>query len=217
MRATTGLAVLALVLACERDQPALPAEEVREDRLDARAHKREHVTKAEAELAELGSRADQLEAAAGAGDARLGLVEQHLSGIAFARAGAERALERLRDAAPAGPALERAQAEVRDHLLRLRSSTAGLASVLDTTRALADQDRSIATEIRSRLERDHAVADEAITVWSSFGVAHLEGQVTSYRARDRAGEIARSVAGVDFVQNGLEVRTAATPPRTRRR
>ncbi len=66
-------------------------------------------------------------------------------------------------------------------------------------------DASISTTIRSRFAADPVVSVFEIGVRTWEGTVTLPGAVGSFRARDDAGEIARSTKGVKAVNNLIEV------------
>lgn len=74
-------------------------------------------------------------------------------------------------------------------------SSAGLAADTRTTAA-----------VRDRLGADAALARHSLGVATYQGRVTLTGSVDSYAARDRAGELARGVAGVTSVDNRIRVR-----------
>lgn len=71
-------------------------------------------------------------------------------------------------------------------------------------------DRAISTKVKTALLRDKEVSGFAVEVNVFRGVVQLGGFVDTDAQRQRAEEIARSVAGVQSVQNNITVK-AKTP------
>lgn len=68
-------------------------------------------------------------------------------------------------------------------------------------------DMAITTKIETELLDGEGIwSSDIIRVETVQGVVHLSGFAASEHGRQRAGEIARSVAGVEQVDNGLRVR-----------
>lgn len=67
-------------------------------------------------------------------------------------------------------------------------------------------DSVITTKIKSQLAADDFLKSFQISVESRKGIAQLSGFVDSQKAVDRAGQIARGVAGVKSVRNDLIVK-----------
>lgn len=64
-------------------------------------------------------------------------------------------------------------------------------------------DATITAKIKADLYKDPIVKGTEVTVTTLNGVVQLSGFVDSQQAKDRAGEIARSVSGVTDVHNDL--------------
>lgn len=71
----------------------------------------------------------------------------------------------------------------------------------------AIDDSAITAQVKTKLIADAPVDANKIDVETRAGVVQLSGFVDSADARNRAGEIARSVDGVREVRNDLELRT----------
>lgn len=69
------------------------------------------------------------------------------------------------------------------------------------------RDDSISGQVRRALQADTELGRYTIGVGTASGVVTLSGTVGSYRARDRAVQIARDTAGVQRVENRLVVNT----------
>jgi osmotically-inducible protein OsmY len=68
-------------------------------------------------------------------------------------------------------------------------------------------DAAITTKIESGLLAGEGIwSSDIIHVDTVQGVVHLDGYAADQHARERAGEVARSVAGVKLVNNDLRVR-----------
>jgi osmotically-inducible protein OsmY len=67
-------------------------------------------------------------------------------------------------------------------------------------------DSVITTKVKSLLAADDFLKSFQISVETYKGTVQLSGFVGSEKAVDKAGEIARSVKGVKFVQNDLIVK-----------
>jgi len=67
-------------------------------------------------------------------------------------------------------------------------------------------DSVITTKIKSSLAADEFLKSFQISVETRKGVVSLSGFVDSQKAKDKAGEIARSVKGVESVKNALIVK-----------
>jgi hyperosmotically inducible periplasmic protein len=77
-------------------------------------------------------------------------------------------------------------------------------------RAARQANRRLARKVRSALARDPNVAVARITVRAKDGAVTLEGTVPVRDQIDRAGEVAKGVAGVTSVTNSLTIRPIAT-------
>jgi len=67
-------------------------------------------------------------------------------------------------------------------------------------------DSVITTEVKTLLANDDFLKSFQISVETYKGVVQLSGFVNSEQARDKAGQIARSVKGVTSVKNDLIVK-----------
>jgi len=67
-------------------------------------------------------------------------------------------------------------------------------------------DSVITTKVKSLLAKDDFLKSFQISVETFKGTVQLSGFVTSQKAVDKAGEIARSVKGVTSVKNDLVVK-----------
>jgi osmotically-inducible protein OsmY len=74
-----------------------------------------------------------------------------------------------------------------------------------------DADTRVRTAVQAKYYSDDTLRGHAVDVLAENGVVTLRGSVASDAARQRAEEMARSVAGVSSVNNQLEVATAAKP------
>lgn len=92
------------------------------------------------------------------------------------------------------------------------ASLAGVPAALTTGCAVArhqetakeyGQDTEITAKIKTNLYKDPDVKGSEVSVTTMNGVVQLSGFVDSERAKERAGEIARSTAGVLDVHNDL--------------
>jgi osmotically-inducible protein OsmY len=68
-------------------------------------------------------------------------------------------------------------------------------------------DSKITARIKTDLYKDHLVKGTEVNVSTMNGVVQLSGFVESQQAKDRAGEIARSIPGVADVHNDLVLPT----------
>jgi len=102
----------------------------------------------------------------------------------------------------AGAAAERAKAAVADTGARAGSAIARLAD------SAGDKvsDAGITAAINAELAKDSALSAMRINVDVSNGQVSLRGTAPSSLARDRATTLAKSVKGVNTVDNQLEVR-----------
>jgi hyperosmotically inducible protein len=75
--------------------------------------------------------------------------------------------------------------------------------------ATAVDDQRLATYVQARYQADSAIRANDIRVTANDGVVTLRGTVPDDSARDRAGSLARQVAGVQTVDNQLEVAAPA--------
>lgn len=82
-------------------------------------------------------------------------------------------------------------------------ATSAPASGMPRSSAVADA--SITTEVRNRLATDSGLAVAMIEVETLSGRTSLKGKVADGAARDRAGQLAAAVTGVEAVDNRLEV------------
>ena len=85
---------------------------------------------------------------------------------------------------------------------------------LKSTKMAADRsagqvvdDATITTKVKTKLIEDETTKAHQIDVDTRSGVVQLGGFVDSAAAKDRAGELARSVSGVKDVQNELQVKS----------
>jgi osmotically-inducible protein OsmY len=69
--------------------------------------------------------------------------------------------------------------------------------------AADDPDQKIATDVKSSLSNDPDLGAMKIDVHSQDGTVTLVGRAPDPAARDRAGQLARGVAGVRAVENLL--------------
>jgi osmotically-inducible protein OsmY len=67
-------------------------------------------------------------------------------------------------------------------------------------------DSVITTKIKSSLAADEFLKSFQISVETRKGIVELSGFVDSQKAKDKAGQVARSVEGVRSVQNALIVK-----------
>jgi osmotically-inducible protein OsmY len=67
-------------------------------------------------------------------------------------------------------------------------------------------DSVITTKIKSMLAADEFLKSFQISVETRKGIVELSGFVDSQKAKDKAGQVARSVEGVKSVQNALIVK-----------
>jgi osmotically-inducible protein OsmY len=67
-------------------------------------------------------------------------------------------------------------------------------------------DSVITTKIKSLLAADEFLKSFQISVETRKGIVELSGFVDSQKAKDKAGQVARSVEGVKSVQNALIVK-----------
>jgi osmotically-inducible protein OsmY len=67
-------------------------------------------------------------------------------------------------------------------------------------------DSVITTKIKTQLAADELLKAFQVSVETRKGVVELSGSVNSQNAKDKAGQIARGVAGVKSVQNNLTVK-----------
>jgi osmotically-inducible protein OsmY len=68
-------------------------------------------------------------------------------------------------------------------------------------------DAAITTKVESGLLAGEGIwSSDIVHVATVRGVVHLDGYAADEHARERAGEVARSVAGVKLVNNDLRVR-----------
>jgi osmotically-inducible protein OsmY len=67
-------------------------------------------------------------------------------------------------------------------------------------------DSVITTKIKSSLAADEFLKSFQISVETRKGIVELSGFVDSQKAKDKAGQVARSVGGVKSVQNALIVK-----------
>jgi osmotically-inducible protein OsmY len=67
-------------------------------------------------------------------------------------------------------------------------------------------DSVITTKIKTQLAADELLKAFQVSVETRTGVVELSGSVNSQNAKDKAGQIARGVAGVKSVQNNLTVK-----------
>jgi osmotically-inducible protein OsmY len=68
-------------------------------------------------------------------------------------------------------------------------------------------DATITGKVKTKLIEDKLTEAHEINVDTRSGVVQLGGFVDSAAAKDRAGELARSVSGVKDVQNELHVKS----------
>ena len=64
-------------------------------------------------------------------------------------------------------------------------------------------DSKITTKVKTDLYKDKLVKGSQVSVTTMNGVVQLSGFVDSQQAKERAGEIARSISGVTDVHNDL--------------
>jgi osmotically-inducible protein OsmY len=67
-------------------------------------------------------------------------------------------------------------------------------------------DSVITTKIKTQLANDEFLKSFQISVETRKGIVELSGFVDSQNAKDKAGQIARGVAGVKYVKNALIVK-----------
>ena len=67
-------------------------------------------------------------------------------------------------------------------------------------------DSVITTKIKSLLANDEFLKSFQISVETRKGIVQLSGFVDSQKAKDKAGQIARDVGGVNSVRNNLVVK-----------
>ena len=67
-------------------------------------------------------------------------------------------------------------------------------------------DSAITTKVKALLAQDDFLKSFQISVETYKGIVQLSGFVNSQQAVDKAGQIARSVKGVDSVKNSLIVK-----------
>jgi osmotically-inducible protein OsmY len=68
-------------------------------------------------------------------------------------------------------------------------------------------DKSISAKVKTALYRDSTVKGTQVNVTTFQGVVQLSGFVENQAQKDRAGEIAQQVQGVQSVHNDLVVQT----------
>uniref|UniRef100_UPI003EC08D52 BON domain-containing protein n=1 Tax=Paraburkholderia terrae TaxID=311230 RepID=UPI003EC08D52 len=69
-------------------------------------------------------------------------------------------------------------------------------------------DRALQKRVRAALAKDKGVTVSNITVRARAGAVMLQGTVPDQGEIDRAGDVAKGVAGVTSVKNSLTVRSA---------
>jgi hyperosmotically inducible protein len=85
----------------------------------------------------------------------------------------------------------------------VRNDTAAMGSAPDAQPAKDDPDQRIASDVKASLQNDPDLAAMKIDVHSRDGTVMLVGRAPDPAARDRAGQLARSVNGVQAVENLL--------------
>jgi hyperosmotically inducible periplasmic protein len=83
------------------------------------------------------------------------------------------------------------------------NDTARMGSAPEQGAAKEEPDRKIAADVKSSLASDPDLGAMKIDVHSDDGVVTLVGRAPDPAARDRAGQLARSVGGVKSVENLL--------------
>ena len=68
-------------------------------------------------------------------------------------------------------------------------------------------DKAITARVKSKLYADHTVKGTQVNVNTFKGVVQLSGFVDNQTQKDRAGEIAQQVSGVQGVRNDIVVPT----------
>ena len=76
---------------------------------------------------------------------------------------------------------------------------------IDQDATMAVDDERLATYVQARYQADSSIRANDIRVTADDGVVTLRGTVSDDSARDHAGALAREVAGVQSVDNQLEV------------
>ena len=74
-------------------------------------------------------------------------------------------------------------------------------------------DKTITAKVKTALLRDSTVKGSDVDVTTFNGAVQLSGFVESQTQKDRAGELARQVAGVQQVHNNLIVQTGRSDSR----
>jgi hyperosmotically inducible periplasmic protein len=74
-------------------------------------------------------------------------------------------------------------------------------------------DTAITTAVKAKLASDRAVTLTRVDVQTNRGVVSLNGVASDQTMKDRAGQIAASVNGVQGVNNNLQVQAAPPAPR----
>jgi hyperosmotically inducible periplasmic protein len=97
-------------------------------------------------------------------------------------------------AAPSAPPVQQSLAP-----RQVDTSTMGAAAA----DPVATEDQRIAADVKQALASDPDLGAMKIDVQSEFGLVTLRGRAPDPQARDRAGEISRTVAGVKTVDNML--------------
>jgi osmotically-inducible protein OsmY len=75
----------------------------------------------------------------------------------------------------------------------------------------AYDDPQLKAKVEGALKSEPLLKDSQITVQSQNGVVQLFGKIDSLAAKERAGLVAASVAGIVQVKNNLLVRSPPTP------
>ena len=86
----------------------------------------------------------------------------------------------------------------------VENNTSGMGAAPDASAKKADDpDTKIASDVKSSLSSDPDLGAMKIDVHSEDGTVTLVGRAPDPAARDRAGDLARAVAGVKTVENRL--------------
>src|SRR5262245_2163078 len=88
--------------------------------------------------------------------------------------------------------------------LMLGGALGGCAGAGQKTGTAVD-DSAITTKVKSAFATDKEVSAMAVHVNTKNGRVHLSGKVKSFDEKRKAEEVARRVAGVQSVENDLEV------------
>jgi osmotically-inducible protein OsmY len=107
---------------------------------------------------------------------------------------------------------ERVRSSLVPLVLSITLGVMPLVSLADTKGALSDA--ALTAEIKTRLMADDTTRGININVDSKDGTVTLRGTVPSEAARDKASEIAESVAGERTVTNALLVGDSSSNPQT---